>query len=120
MYDLGGGTPTERRDERNGTERRARRAAVDGPGLTRVLARHAARIARRDLGYLHRGDKRAPRPEDVYTAIAAHSVIGRCARDANPSTAPREMDVFSCPWPENRESLHHTAGTIMAAPLGPA
>ncbi|KYN32149.1 Lipase 3, partial [Trachymyrmex septentrionalis] len=42
-------------------------------------------------------DKRAPRPDNVYTAIAVHSVIGRCARDAIP--------------------LHNTTGTIMAAPL---
>jgi len=63
-------------------------------------------------------DKRAPHPEDVYTAIAVHSVIGRCARDAIPSTALWKMDVFSYPWwPKNFESLHNTAGTIMAAPL---
>jgi len=65
-------------------------------------------------------DKRAPRSEDVYTAIAAHSgysVIGRFARDVTPSTATREMDVFSYSWPKNRESLYNTIETIMAAPL---
>lgn len=46
-------------------------------------------------------------------------MIGRCARDADPSAAPREMDVLPYPWPENRESPHNTAGTIMAAPARP-